>query len=132
MVENDMRDLSSRVKKTALAGLAATALIGGAVAVSTSPAEAGASTGTWRYGTPYRGYGYRPYYGYRRGYGGGGVAAGVATGLAVGALAASTPYYGYPAYGYAAPVYGGDCYWVRRRVVDDWGQVFIRRVQVCD
>ena len=32
----------------------------------------------------------------------------------------------------AAPVYGGDCYWVRRRVVDGWGQVFIRRVQVCD
>ena len=132
-----MRNLVSKAKKTVLACLGAATLIGGALTVSTAPAEAGASTGTWRYGTPYRGYGYRPYYGYRRGYGGGAVAAGVATGLAVGALAASTPSYaypayGYPAYGYPAPVYGGDCYWVSRRVVDDWGQVFIRRVQVCD
>ncbi|RDI52240.1 hypothetical protein DES45_1162 [Microvirga subterranea] len=86
----------------------------------------------------YRGaYGWRyPYYGYyRRGWGypyyyGGALAAG----LAIGAL--SYPYnYGYPydySYPYYGATYGGDCYLVRRRVVDQWGRVFIRRVQVCD
>src|SRR4051794_41239068 len=103
MVENDMRDLSSKVKKTALAGLAATALIGGAVAVSTSPAEAGASTGTWRYGTPYRGYGYRPYYGYRRGYGGGGAGAGGGARPAGGAAPAGTPPFRSPPFRSAPP-----------------------------
>ena len=98
------------VLSIAAAALAGAVLVGGAVAVQTTPAEAGASTGTWKYGAPYRGYrGYRGGgYGYR--YGGGAVAAGVATGLALGAVgaAAATPYYGYPTYG-AAPVYGGDC-----------------------
>lgn len=41
-------------------------------------------------------------------------------GLALGALAASS----YPAY--------ADCYTVRRRLVDDYGRVFVRRVRVCD
>jgi hypothetical protein len=83
--------------------------------------------------------GYRPYY--RRGYGGGAVAAGLVGGLALGAIAASTAYpyggYGYaPAYyggGYGyAPVAYGDCYWVNRRVVNAWGELVIQRVQVCD
>src|SRR5215212_5920146 len=80
------------VPSIAAAALAGAVLVGGAVAVQTRPAEAGASTGTWKYGVPYRGdrggyayrgggYGYRPY----RRYGGGAVAAGVATGLALGA-----------------------------------------------
>jgi hypothetical protein len=62
------------------------------------------------------------------------MAAGVIGGLAIGAL--SAPSYGYPYdYGfYAYPTYGvtygGDCYWVRRRVVDPWGRTFVRRVQV--
>ena len=128
------------VLSIAAAALAGAVLVGGAVAVQTTPAEAGASTGTWKYGTPYRGYrggyayrgggyGYRPY----RRYGGGAVAAGVATGLAPGAVgaAAAQPYYGYPAYG-AAPVYGGDCYLVDRRGYDAWGNPVIRREQVCD
>jgi len=124
------------VLSMAAAALAGAVLVGGAVAVQTTPAEAGASTGTWKYGAPYRGYRggytYRGGYGYRpyRRYGGGAVAAGVATGLALGAAAAA-PYYGYPAYG-AAPVYGGDCYLVDRRGYDAWGNPVIRREQVCD
>lgn len=50
-------------------------------------------------------------------------AAGIGAGLALGALAASA---------YARPVYTSECYTVRRRVVDDWGRVHIRRVHVCD
>jgi hypothetical protein len=134
--ENTMGLLVSKAKGIALAAVAAAMLAGGSIAVSTTPAEAGASTGTWRYAQGYR-YGYRgayrPYYGYRRYNRGGAVAAGVATGLALGALgaAAASPYYGYPAYG-PAPVYSGDCYWVNRRAYDPWGNLVIRRVQVCD
>jgi hypothetical protein len=70
------------VLSIAAAALAGAVLVGGAVAVQTTPAEAGASTGTWKYGVPYRGYrggyAYRGGYGYRpyRRYGGGAVAAG--------------------------------------------------------
>ena len=70
------------VLSIAAAALAGAVLVGGAVAVQTTPAEAGASTGTWKYGAPYRGYrggyAYRGGYGYRpyRRYGGGAVAAG--------------------------------------------------------
>jgi hypothetical protein len=135
----------SKARGLMLAGLAAAVLAGGAVTVSTTPAEAGASTGTWKYGTPhrgyrgggygyrgggyaYRGYGYRPY----RRHNGGAVAAGVIGGLALGALgaAAAAPHYGYPAYG-AAPVYG-DCYWTLQGDYDAWGNYVERRVQVCD
>ena len=83
------------VLSIAAAALAGAVLVGGAVAVQTTPAEAGASTGTWKYGAPYRGYrggyAYRGGYGYRpyRRYGGGAVAAGVATGLALGAVGAA-------------------------------------------
>jgi hypothetical protein len=78
----------------------------------------------------YRGYGWRyPYGGYYRRYPyyGGAVLAG----LTLGAL--SYPYgygYGYPHYGTAS--YGGDCYWVRRRVIGRYGGVVIRNVQVCE
>jgi hypothetical protein len=132
-----MRNLILKAKSLALAGVASLMLVGGGLAVSTTSAEAGASTGTWRYYNPYRGYGYRggyyggyrPYYGYRRGYNrGAAVAAGVATGLALGAIAASRP--AYPAYGY--PAYAGDCYWVTRERVNRWGEIVVRRVQVCD
>ncbi|AWN46578.1 hypothetical protein DK419_09855 [Methylobacterium terrae] len=70
-------------------------------------------------------------------------ALGAVGGLALGsALAAGArPGYGYapgPAYGYT-PVYGGpaygygpDCYTVRRRMIDEFGDVYIRRVRVCD
>ena len=62
------------------------------------------------------------------------MAAGLIGGLALGAL--SYPYYGYGyPYGYDDPYYdvadNGDCDWVRRRVVDSWGRVVVRRVQVC-
>jgi hypothetical protein len=146
-----------RTKATLTAGLAALAL-GGAVLAS-APAEAGASTGTWRngmvagpYGAGYyggggyraRGYGYRPAYGYHRSRSnyGGAAAAGLIGGLALGALA-TAPAYSYPAYPYPpAPVgYGGyygagaygapACYTVRRRFVDEWGRVFVRPTQVC-
>lgn len=68
------------------------------------------------YGRGYGGYGRG--YGYRRGNVGGALAAGAALGIIGGAIAASQAprygyydrgygYYGRPAYGYAAPVYGG-------------------------
>ena len=141
------------------AGFAVLAL-GGSLATS-APAEAGSSTGTWRngmvagpYGVGYYGgrgyrsggYGHRPvYYGRRRSNVGGAVVAGVIGGLALGALAArpaysypaySYPAYSYPAYPVAAPGYYGydqpTCYTVRRRFVDAWGQVFVRRQEVCE
>ncbi|WP_052954426.1 hypothetical protein [Microvirga vignae] len=88
------------------------------------------------YRYPYDGGYYRPYY--RRNYGGA-VAAGLIGGLALGALS-SPYYYGYPysyGYSYGYPYYGvsaaagNECYWERRRVIDPWGRVVIRPVQVC-
>ncbi len=52
-------------------------------------------------------------------------------GYAPGPAYGYTPVYGGPAYGYA-PAYGPDCYTVRRRMVDEFGDVYIRRVRVCD
>ncbi len=148
-----------RGKALLTAGFATLAL-GGALLTS-EPAEAGSRTGTWRNGMVagpagvgyYGGYGYRPArYGYRapgyyrRSNNGGALAAGLIGGLALGALA-SAPAYSYPAYSYPAypaypasyPAYygagyyaGPACYTVRRRFVDDWGRVFVRRTQVCD
>jgi hypothetical protein len=87
-------------------------------------------------GRPYdRGYygrGWRyPYYGgsYGRGhpYYGGALLAG----LTLGAL--SYPYYGYNyPYLYAGAAYDSECYWARRRVIDPWGRVVRRLVQVCE
>jgi hypothetical protein len=60
----------------------------------------------WRgYGYGWRGYGWRGH-GWRGGWGwgGGALAAGLVVGGLIGAAAAS-PYYGYPAYGYAYPAY---------------------------
>jgi hypothetical protein len=145
-----------RTRATLTVGIAALAL-GGAILASSTEAQAGASTGTWRngmvagpYGAGYYGrqayrpaaYGYRPGYGGYGGYGyhrhnnGGAVAAGVIGGLALGALA-TAPAYSYPAYPaypvaspgyYAAPA----CYTVRRRYVDAWGRRVIQREQVCE
>lgn len=69
---------------------------------------------------------------------GGRVAAGVLGGLAAGAIIGGAvsggygPYYGYgPGYGYyAAPAYGGPCYWQRERFWDGYGWR-IRRTRVC-
>ena len=111
----------STMKKTLAAGLAAVTL-GGAAIASATPASAQWGGG-WGRGYGY-GYGYRPYYG------GGAVAAGLVGGLALGALAARPAYgYGYGAY---APVeYGGECFIERRRTVDPWGRVIVRRVRTC-
>lgn len=132
----------SKTKTLIASGLAALTL-GTAVIASTSSAEAR----PYGYGNGYRHAGYGYYGGgYRRGYGGGGaLAAGLIGGLAVGALAASNSGYGYgggygygyPAYGYAPvtygyPAYGGGCYVVRNRYVNPWGQVVVRREQVCE
>lgn len=102
------------------------------------------------YGPRYRGYrpayygrryyGYRPayygrrYYGYpyryyRRSSNGGAVAAGLVGGLALGAIAsaASNPYYYRPAYYRPART----CFTERRRIVNRYGRVVVRRVQTC-
>jgi hypothetical protein len=47
------------------------------------------------------------------------------------------PAYGYAPYRraggyYGGPAYDDDCYMVRRRFVDDWGRVVIRRTRVCE
>jgi hypothetical protein len=146
-----------RTKALLTAGFAAMVL--GGTLLSSAPAQAGASTGTWRNGMVagpygvgyYRGYGYRPAgYGYRpaRAYrrynNGGALAAGLIGGLALGALAAA-PAYSYPAYSYPAypataypgydgtGYYGGTvCYPVNRRYIDGWGRVFVRPTQVCE
>ena len=90
-------------KKSLTSALAALTL-GGAVVATSAPAEAG--------------------WGYRRH--GGAVAAGVIGGLAVGAIiAASRP-------AYAEPVYETECYVVKRRFVNAWGDVVVRREQVCE
>ena len=72
-------------------------------------------------------------YGYRRGYGGGALAAGLVGGLALGALA-TAPYYGGYGYGYAPTAYDygyGGCTVERRRVYDAFGRVIIQDVEVC-
>lgn len=104
------------------------------------------------YGGYYRGYyPYRPY----RGGGGGALAAGLIGGLALGAIAsaAANPYYASPYYYpqpayyrrpyYAAPYYAApayrtvtyaparSCFFERRQVVNRYGRVVLRRVQVC-
>lgn len=73
---------------------------------------------------------------------GGAIAAGVLGGLAVGAIAGSAAansnngyYGGGPAYApaYAAPAYGGGCYFTRQPVYDEDGEVVgHRRVRVCE
>ena len=83
------------------------------------------------YGGRYYG-GYYPYRSYRRGFNGGAVAAGLIGGLALGAIAsAANPYYygGYYSPAYYAPA--RTCYVERRRFVNRYGRVGIRRVQTC-
>ena len=66
------------------------------------------------------------------------IAAGLIGGLAIGGLAAAAarPAY-YPAYGYPVyrrPVYyraAAPCWLERRRSMDDFGNVYFRRVRVC-
>ncbi len=127
--------LMKRTGAVALAGLAL-----GASLLAAIPAEAGARTGTWRYG-PYGhgyGYGYGHGYGYRGGWNpGAAAAAGVIGGLALGALATA------PSYGYGAPVYAGppayeagygygdECFYQRQVVYDSWGNPHRRKVLVC-
>jgi hypothetical protein len=62
----------------------------------------------------------KPYWGgYHHGYGWGGpVALGLGALAIGGAIAASESY--------------SDCYFVRRPVSDDWGNVYYRRVRVCN
>ncbi|WP_460447935.1 hypothetical protein [Alsobacter sp. SYSU BS001988] len=110
LLSTPVRNRSTRVRKSIAAALVALTVGGAAIATST-PAAAG-------------GWGYYHHRGW--GYGGGAAAAGIVGGLALGAaLAASAQ----PAYG--APVYAGDCYVVRRRVMTDYGWRTVRRT-VCD
>ena len=66
------------------------------------------------------GYGYKPHYGYG-GPGWGYGAAALAGGLAIGAIAAS-----------AASASDDACFIERRRMVDDEGNLYVRRVRVCE
>lgn len=82
----------------------------------------------------YRRYGY-PHRYYRRGYYGAPVAAGLIGGLAIGALA-NPFYYGpgyYRPYPYYRPAYygPGTCVIEPRRVVNRYGRLAWRRIQVC-
>jgi hypothetical protein len=56
------------------------------------------------------------HWGHRHGYGY------LGAGLALGAIAAAS----------AGPTYAEDCYVVRRAVTDDFGNVYIRKVHVCE
>lgn len=91
-----------------------------ALATVATSADAGSRTGCWNCGPDV----------------GGAAAAGIVGGLAAGALVggAARPAYGAPAYyGPPATVYDEEeCYYVRRRFVDDWGRVVIRRTRVCE
>jgi hypothetical protein len=138
--------MSMSFKTLTAAGLA----LVGAMAVQPVPAEAQPRWGPYYRGghgfaprayygpRNYPGYRYGPrYYGnpygyYRRPNYGGAVAAGVVGGLALGAIAgaAANPYYG-PVYD--RPVYYAPpgCVFERRRVVNPYGRVVIRRVQTC-
>lgn len=109
---NTPRSFTSRVTKagivkTGMAAMIAVATIGGMMAATTTSASAGWRTGCW-------GCGPNPAWGYG--------AAAVATGLAVGAIAASQ---------YQNP-YPPACYIARERVVDAWGNVYFRKVRVCE
>ena len=102
--------MTSFAKKVLIGGTTA-AMLAGAVAASSVPAQA-----QWHRN-------------------GGAVAAGVLGGLAVGAIAGSVAANanGYPAYAAPAPVYGGGCYLERRPVYDEYGEVIgHRRVRVCE
>lgn len=96
--------MTTTIRNAVLGTTAALAFAGAALA--TAPAQAGG------------------WYGYHHG---GAVAAGVIGGLALGAAAASAA--AQPVY---APAYAGDCYFVRRAISDDFGNVYVRRVRVCE
>ena len=112
----------------------------GTLTIPTAPAEAGARTGTWRYGP----YGY-----HRRPNLGGALAAGAIGGVALGALAASArPTYAHPAYGYpaSAPVTfqrrevrevvvdddEEECRVIVKKRYNDFGDLVIKRIRICD
>jgi hypothetical protein len=126
---------TSKTKKVLVAGLCAITIAGTVTVTTPTPAEAQykvyGGNKVYGGGRAYRAaprYAY-PAYRHRSGNRGAAVAAGVVGGLALGALAAGAAR---PAYGYGAPVYGGDCYVVNRQYVDAWGRPFIRRESVCE
>lgn len=97
--------LRQSTKKTLTAGLAALTL-GGALLATAAPAQAG----HWRHR-----------------HHGGAVAAGVVGGLALGAIIASQ------GRAYAEPVYlEPECYTVKKRFVNAYGDTYVRRVRVCE
>lgn len=72
---------------------------------------------------------------------GGAIAAGIIGGLALGGLAAAAAAQAQPRYAYPYPAYGyrrvyyapvRDCWIQRRRARDDFGNVYYRRVRVCE
>ncbi|MBZ6074701.1 hypothetical protein [Microvirga puerhi] len=90
--------------RAAIGGVLTAILLGGAV-----PAQAGAGTGTWRNGMVEGPYG-PGYYGPPR-----------------------APRYADDGYYRGVSRYGEqDCYMVRRRFVDDWGRVIVRRERICE
>jgi len=129
--------------------LAAGLALAGSMIVQPAPAEAQPYWGHRHYhaGWGYRpSYGYAPrayfgprYYGYRYGYpyyrrhsAGGALAAGLIGGLALGAIAsaAANPYYA-PAYYRPVAYAPRRCFIERRRFVNPYGRVVVRRIETC-
>jgi hypothetical protein len=103
--------MSTTLKKTAVAAVAALALGAGVAATVTSPAAA-----DWRHHGYYHGGGWGPAVGL-------GILGGVIAGAAI---ANSGPYYG------PGPYYGYDDCWRPRPMYDAWGRyVGTRTVNVC-
>ena len=128
-----------KIKTVAVGAMLALATAG-TLTIPTAAAEAGARTGTWRYGP--HGYHRRPNYGAA-------LAAGAIGGLALGALAASArPTYAHPAYGYpaSAPVTyqkrmvvkevveddEEECRVIVKRRYDEFGDLVVKRIRICD
>jgi hypothetical protein len=93
--------------------LASAVIVAGSVLATAQPAQAGASTGTWRNGMVASPYG-AGQYGAPGGY------SGARRGL-------NDEGYG------GAPVYGQqECYTRRQRVADAWDRIVVRRVRICE
>ncbi len=108
--------MNATMKKSTILGTLAAAVLGAGMLAA--PTAASAKPLYWK-GKYMHHHHHKGWHGKHYGWG----AAGIGAGLALGAIAASA---------YAQPAYAAECYTVRRRVVNEFGDVYIRRVRVCD